>query len=351
MLYMIRWGMVFMVELIVSREDAGQRLNKYLMKYLNKAPSSFIYKMLRKKNIVLNNAKAKGDELIQESDIIKLYLADDTIAGFRAEKSHSASGTRHKDRTHHALRAEDLVVLYQDRDIMAVHKPAGILSQKADMSDYSINECIIDYCRKHELLSERAWETFTPSVCNRLDRNTSGIILAGVSLKGSRYLTRILKDRTVDKFYYTVVKGEMKQPIHSKAFITKDTKENISSITGNPDDSKNYSAVETSFKPLSVNNGYTLLKIKLFTGKSHQIRAHLKYLGYSVAGDTKYGDAGFNKMLREKYGLRHHLLHAGLVILKPEDDSSEKIVIYDVLPDEFQKICTGLKLDTARIQI
>ena len=316
-----------MQELTITDLDAGQRLNKYMMKYLNQAPSSFIYKMLRKKNITRNGKKASGDEILECGDVIKVFLADETIEKFRvvdsAQESRQEPGIT-------------LQILYQDPDILAVHKPVGVLSQKAKKDDCSINESIVDYCLSMRILSEKQLETFHPSISNRLDRNTSGIILAGISLKGSQMLARILKGHTCEKYYYTIVAGEMKQRIHEKAYIVKDSKKNQSKIQKH--ESPGASMIETAFTPLCTKNGFTLLQVQLFTGKSHQIRAHLQSLGYPMAGDTKYGNPAVNRKLRERYHLNHQLLHAGRLVLP---DIPE---ITDPLPAEFQNVADGLGL-------
>ncbi len=313
-----------MQELTITDLEAGQRLNKYMMKYLNQAPSSFIYKMLRKKNITRNGKKASGDEILECGDVIKVFLADETIEKFRVvQASKQTSGIT-------------LQILYQDPDILAVHKPVGVLSQKAQKDDYSINEAIVDYCLSMQILTEKQLETFHPSISNRLDRNTSGIILAGISLKGSQTLARILKGHTCEKYYYTIIAGEMKQCIHEKAYIVKDTKKNQSKIQKH--ESPGASMIETAFTPLCTKNGFTLLQVQLFTGKSHQIRAHLQSLGYPMAGDTKYGNPAVNRMLRERYHLNHQLLHAGRLVLP---DIPE---ITDPLPAEFQNVADGLGL-------
>ena len=316
-----------MQELTITDLESGQRLNKYMMKYLNQAPSSFIYKMLRKKNITRNGKKASGDEILECGDVIKVFLADETIEKFRVVGS--AQTSRQK-------LGITLQILYQDPDILAVHKPVGVLSQKAKKDDYSINEAIVDYCLSMRILSEKQLETFHPSISNRLDRNTSGIILAGISLKGSQMLARILKGHTCEKYYYTIVAGEMKQRIHEKAYIVKDTKKNQSKIQNL--ESPGASMIETAFTPLCTKNGFTLLQVQLFTGKSHQIRAHLQSLGYPMAGDTKYGNPAVNRKLRERYHLNHQLLHAGRLVLP---DIPE---IKDPLPAEFQNVADGLGL-------
>lgn len=323
-----------MQELHVTSAEANQRLNKYIMKYLDDAPSSFIYKMLRKKNITLNEKKASGDEYVSDGDIIRLYLSDETIQKFKKNTpENNVSAGNYISR--------NLKVLYKDKDIIAVHKDAGILSQKASSKDFSINEMIIDYCMQNNLIDTTLNISFKPSVCNRLDRNTSGIILAGISLHGSRMLSDILKKRDCEKIYYTMVKGSMKKSIHSCAYISKDEKENISCVISKQEYEKldsahksNFSYIENIFEPLSDNGRYTLLKVFLITGKSHQIRANLRFLNYPVIGDSKYGDISTNRYFRGTYGLRHHLLHAGMVRIN-------NITITDNLPDIFINICTN----------
>ena len=334
-----------MQELTITDLEAGQRLNKYMMKYLNQAPSSFIYKMLRKKNITRNGKKASGDEILECGDVIKVFLADETIEKFRVVQTgnpHFGSDAKRHDTeaSTDSVQAPKpgitLQILYQDPDILAVHKPVGVLSQKAQKDDYSINEAILDYCLSMRILSEKQLETFHPSISNRLDRNTSGIILAGISLKGSQMLARILKGHTCEKYYYTIVAGEMKQRIHETTYIVKDTKKNQSKIQNH--ESPGAAMIETAFTPLCTKNGFTLLQVQLFTGKSHQIRAHLQSLGYPMAGDTKYGNPAVNRKLRERYHLNHQLLHAGRLVLP---DIPE---ITDPLPAEFQKVADGLGL-------
>lgn len=324
-----------MIERIISKKDAGQRLNKYAMKYLNLAPSSFIYKMLRKKNITLNGKKASGDEILQYGDSLKFFLSDETIGKFRQEKISPCQGQKLSSKSpDNRFNTGELKVLYQDLDILAVHKPAGILSQKAKSDDRSMNEMIVDYCLTKGLVTEEEFKTFTPSVCNRLDRNTSGILLAGITLSGSQKLSQALRNRDYHKYYTTLVKGTLRKTIHQTAYIKKENERNISTVV--LDAGGNYDMIETAFEPLEYKHGYTMVRVTLYTGKSHQIRAHLKTLGYPVLGDTKYGDPTVNRNLRERFQLRHHLLHAGEVHL------NNGVVIRDELPEYFIRIWSNL---------
>ncbi|MGN0435426.1 MAG: RluA family pseudouridine synthase, partial [Wujia sp.] len=328
-----------MRELCVSSKEEGQRINKFLLKYLNEATSSFIYKMIRKKNIVLNDKKCTGNEILKAGDSIKLYLSEETIDKFRVSKDSVKKKTEQ-------IPKYELNILYEDSDIMVVHKPAGMLSQKAESGDVSINEYIVDYYNKTKDKADD--NLFKPSVCNRLDRNTSGIILAGKSLRGSQYLSQRLRDRTIDKYYYTIVKGCINDNITYKGYIAKDTNTNKSEVIAEEqyetlalESRKQYQRIETIIYPMDCNGTYSLLKLKLVTGKSHQLRANLKELGYPIIGDGKYGDSITNRYFRDKYKLRHHLLHAGELKL------SEDLTIIDELPDLFKNICKGLGLEYA----
>lgn len=335
-----------MIELNIGKNESDQRLNKFIMKYLDRAPSSFVYKMLRKKNITLNNKKASGNEILSEGDIVKLFLANDTISNFKSQKVLENKDIS-LDNKHSSVDTSKLIVLYKNDDIMAVHKPAGLLSQKAKNDDISINEIVVAYCDQHKLTDMSLG--YKPSIANRLDRNTSGIILAGISLKGSQYLAKILKDRKGDKYYFTIVRGLFKQTVHSKAYISKDNKNNVSKVISTnefnslPQRAKeDFNYIETIFEPISNNSSYTLLRVKLITGKSHQIRAHLFNLGYPVIGDSKYGDMEINRYFRDKYKLKHHLLHSGMFIIND-------LIIKDELPDIFLKICNGEHIDMKHI--
>ena len=156
-----------MQKLKVASNEAGQRLDKLLSKYLSQAGKGFLYKMMRKKNITLNGKKAAGNEKLEEGDTVKLFLSEETIEGFR-EKTKRAVHTGAK-----------LDILYEDEQVMLINKPAGMLSQKAEKGDISMVEHLISHLLDTGEVTEEMLKTFRPSLCNRLDRNTSGIVAAG----------------------------------------------------------------------------------------------------------------------------------------------------------------------------
>lgn len=320
-----------MKEIHIEPGNEGTRLDKILLRYLDQAPKSFVYKMLRKKNIVLNDKKASGSELLASGDVIKLYLADETILKFRSHPStHKECFSIDEIRT---------LICFEDDNLIAFQKPEGMLSQRSVSTDISLNDLLLAY------LQEEVNELFTPGISNRLDRNTSGIVLAGKNRKASRCLNEILKERWVSKHYLCPVKGILEETQESDAFLWKDEKKNQVLVTD--EEIPGAKKIITRYEPLSHNDRITLLDVDLLTGKSHQIRAHLAFLSHPIVGDQKYGDASFNHFYEEKYGLHHQLLHAYKVRfhdIKNELSYLNGLEITAKIPSDFEKIIKGEQL-------
>lgn len=317
-----------MKEYILGVNEAGQRLDKYLAKLLPEAPKSFIYKMLRKKNIVLNGKKSEGNEITANGDSVKLFLADDTIAGFQKKQKKAVTAGLPK--------AE---IVYEDDAVIFLNKPVGVLSQRAEQKDVSMNEILIGYLMDTQQLSEEQLKTFSPAVVNRLDRNTSGLIMAGKNLPGLQQLSKALRDRDFKKEYLCIVKGIVKKPMHLEGRLSKDNAKNKVSIADDGDE-----LILTDIKPLAYGRDCSLLLIHLITGKPHQIRAHLASVGHPLFGDAKYGDNEINKRLKEKYNLKNQLLHAWRVSFADTEAALAGLnnrVIYAELPAMFNKILKG----------
>ena len=292
-----------MKEIIITENEAGQRLNKFLMKYLDQAPSALIYKLLRKKIIKKNKEKADGSEMIGAGDKIQLYLSDDTIGKLRKGRLPDIQ----KAVCHN--KPPMLSVVYQDEHILVADKPENMLSQKAVPSDYSVNDALLDYVIFKKLLTKRQLETFRPSICNRLDRNTTGLILCSLSLAGSQEISRLIKEHQIEKYYLTIIKGSLDETLDSKCYLVKDSGKNQVFLYERPLSHVKCEEVHTIFEPVCTTDGYTLVRVRLITGKSHQIRAQLQFLGYAVIGDTKYGKQTVNQYFRTEFGLTHQLLH------------------------------------------
>ncbi len=283
-----------MKEIIITSNEAGQRFDKLLGKYLNQAPKSFIYKMLRKKNIVLNGKKATGNEKLKEGDSVKLFLAEETIDKF--------------SKTEIVQTNVEIAILYEDANILVINKPVGMLSQKADAKDESLVEHIISYLLKSEQLSAEDLQKFRPSICNRLDRNTSGIVVAGKSLIGLQRMGELFKNRSLKKFYRCLVVGEVKEAQYIKGYLTKDEITNKVCILSNEE--QDALPIETEYRPIWTNGKITLLEVHLITGRTHQIRAHLASEGHPIIGDYKYGNRNINENYKKQYKLTSQLLHA-----------------------------------------
>lgn len=324
-----------MQEIKITGNEAGQRLDKLLGKFLKEAPKSFIYKMLRKKNITLNGKKASGSEKLETGDSVKLFLSDETIAKFSAghPNSRSMSNTGKRER-------EKLEILYEDEQILLLNKPVGMLSQKAKDSDVSAVEHLTAYLLESGQITEQQLQTFHPSVCNRLDRNTSGILCAGKSLAGLQEMSRFFKERTIAKYYLCPVAGKLTKGASVKGYLYKNEKTNKVQILSR--EATGSVPIETEYRPICIGNGLTLLEVHLITGKTHQIRAHLASLGHPILGDYKYGDRAVNDWYQKQYGLKSQLLHAyrvkmpetegALAYLSGKEFSAEP-------PELFVKIC------------
>lgn len=295
---------IHMREIQIGKNEAGQRLDKYLKKLLPNAGSSFLYKMLRKKNIVWNGKRADGSEKIAVGDTIQIYFSEETFAKFAGGEQKEAELPASLSK----VAWDKLPIVYEDEDIVIINKPSGMLSQKAKPEDISANEYLIAYLLHTKAITPEELKTFHPSVCNRLDRNTSGLLLAGKSLKGLQELSAMLKDRSMRKYYRCIVSGEMREPARICGYLRKDEKNNQVTIQSRPGADAKY--IETEYTPVASMSDRTLLEVHLITGRSHQIRAHLASIGHPIVGDLKYGDQTVNRKWRECCRIKSQLLHA-----------------------------------------
>ena len=293
-----------MKEFIIQKNEENQRFDKYLKKLLPNASTSFLYKMMRKKNIVINKKKVEGNEKLKAGDVVSIFLSDETFEKFHInleelKKEYDALN---------ALSLKGLKIVYEDDEMIVADKPYNMLSQKASDKDLSANEYLLAYMINKGELTFEEYQTFRPSVVNRLDRNTTGLLLFGKTLKALQQLGEGIRERSIEKYYRAVVAGELKEELELKGYLLKDERTNKVSFYKEQVEGSDY--IETGVKPIQSKNGLTLVEIHLVTGKTHQIRLHLSTIGHPILGDMKYGDAKINKKYFESHKVNHQLLHA-----------------------------------------
>ncbi len=328
-----------MVKIIIEKNDAEQRIDRFLRKYLKKAPLSRIYKLLRK-DIKLNGRRVSNDAIISAGDEISIYMDPGELAELAAED-------RGSGRQNALLKAKkQFKIAYEDDNILVAVKPAGLLThgdgKTAEGRKYSLVNQVVDYLIEKGDYVPRIEKSFKPAAANRLDRNTSGLVLFGKNAASLRALNSAVRERgCVKKIYMALVCGEITERLDLGGSIVKDERRNKVTIMQSSDGGDGSRRIETIIFPERTAGDYTLVRAELVTGRTHQIRAHLSHAGYPIVGDEKYGNAKLNSYFRKRYGLTHQLLHAWRITLM---DAPEPLVYLNntefkaEMPDKMKKI-------------
>lgn len=314
----------------ISENEGNQRLDKFLKKYLNAAPLSLIYKIIRK-NVKLNGKRPGIETQLIAGDELILYLSDEELETYRSQKN---KDTSRKPR-------RQFGIAYEDENILAAEKPLGLLTHgdQIEKKNTLVNQ-VTGYLADQGEYDPGKERTFTPAAVNRLDRNTSGLVLFGKKNAALQSLNKMIRDKGyINKYYLTIVHGEMKQEHRLKDLMEKDEERNRVTVTDLTSGSGKI--METIARPLMYRNGFTLVEVELVTGRTHQIRAHLAATGFPIIGDAKYGNAAANSRMEDKYGLKHQFLHAYKIVFSktiPPLDRLNGIEIVAALPSKLEQI-------------
>ncbi|MDP4179002.1 MAG: RluA family pseudouridine synthase [Bacillota bacterium] len=281
----------------IGPNEAGQRIDKFIRKWLKDVPLSAIYRSLRKGDIKVNGKKVKEKYSIMQGDIIE---------------TREISSTEKKEKF---IRIDNkLKITYEDENMLIVEKWPGVLVHSDSKNgDATLTDYVLSYLFDKGDYEPEKEVTFTPAPCNRLDRNTSGIVLYGKNYESLKALNEMIRERRIKKYYEALVKGRIKDGIY-EAYISKDEDSNISKIYDSAKPNTKKIAMEV--KTIQSCGIYSFIEIDLITGRSHQLRTHLSSLNNPIVGDSKYGNKEINSFFVNKYGLNYQYLYAYKMIFK-----------------------------------
>ena len=294
-----------MREITITANDAGRRLDRFLRKYLKEASLGEIYKFIRK-DVKVNGKRKNESYMLEEDDVLTLYLSDETLEKLIGKPEDRRAIKR------------TFSIIFEDENVLAVSKPAGLLTHgdSENKKDHLANQ-VKDYLIAKGEYNPRAEKVFAPAPSGRLDRNTSGIILFGKNSESLRELNRAMREDGIDKYYLTIACGIIDKRMELGGSLSKDEAANKVRISDD-ESGREVLTIVNPLETLSYGSGLaaTLTEIKLVTGRTHQIRAHLASIGHPIIGDSKYAEGAgrdaklLSSYMRDNFSLSTQLLHA-----------------------------------------
>ena len=294
-----------MRKLIIGKNDAGQRLDKFLTKAVKGLPMSLLYKDIRTKKIKVNGARAKENQILAVGDEITLFIRDEFFEN-PEQDNNALANIKPK-----------LSIVYEDENIILLNKRPGVLVHE----DVAGGENTLILHVKAYLYGKGEYDpneeqSFAPALCNRIDRNTGGIVIAAKNAEALRVMNEKIRDNEISKFYLCAVKGKLqKRRAELRGYLLKDSATNMVKVADKP--FHGAKTIITRYEVLAEKNGNSLLEVDLVTGRTHQIRAHMAHIGHPLLGDGKYG---VNRGERTK-GYKHQALYAVRLRFDFADDS------------------------------
>ncbi|MBE6834727.1 MAG: RluA family pseudouridine synthase [Ruminococcaceae bacterium] len=266
----------------IGKNEANQRFDKFITKTVPSLPKSLMYKYLRTKRIKLNGKKAEISTKLNEGDLVEMYINDEFFVK--------------KESVYDFMRAsKEIDIVYEDENLILLNKKVGLLCHP-DNEEYvdTLVGRVKRYLYEKNEYNPDEETSFTPSLVNRIDRNTGGIVIAAKNAEALRILNKKLKDREIEKYYLCVIEGVLNKKSDTlKGYLIKNEDKNIVKIYSK--EKENSKEIKTEYRIIDENNGFSLAEVHLLTGRTHQIRAHFSSIGHPLAGDIKYGSKKTNK--------------------------------------------------------
>ncbi|MBR3628895.1 MAG: RluA family pseudouridine synthase [Oscillospiraceae bacterium] len=282
----------------IKTNDAGQRLDKFLQKLMPAMPKSMLYKLIRKKDIRLNGKRCQGAEILSTGDEVRIFAKEEFFTSSQKTAQSPFLAAQGKPD-----------ILFLCDHILVAYKPSGMYAHGGENGAVSLLDEIQKYLYNKGLYLPEQEQTFAPALCNRIDRNTEGLVIAAITAEGLRTMNAAIRDRLVHKHYLAVTAAHLpEQKATCTAWLRRDERTRRVTVTDEPADGSK--RIVTQYKVLAQNGNLQLAEINLLTGRTHQIRAHLAHLGAPLLGDPKYGG---NDMREENQCLcAHSLTFTGL---------------------------------------